>query len=374
MFYRLKALSLVCTLFVLLAPGSRAKAAKVTSQGLTLLDYRVSPRDDALLGDMLKVSFVLKNESSQPVNLHARAGAFVGVRWIGQNGQKRNRDFGYQHQGVSIAPGQSVTVQAEKVLDTRGAWLVFPACKANGKWADFEPARVSISVISKKHKLRPGKGGGGATVVPWRGRKLPIQILPPDNAWNQDVSALPKHPLSQAFLRSIGLKRNLHPDFGPGGKWNNYQPHGIPFQVVRKDQPPVPIKFRWAGESDPGPYPIPPDFQTEKSGDRHVIVLDYDARKLYEVYLATREGPGWKGGAGAVFDLASNSLRPLGWTSADAAGLPIFPAWPGWRRSKPWARYPTRFALPQGAPKEATSSPPPISPAKRPSPACRPWA
>ena len=322
---RAKAASLLCAILVLLASGATAHAGEISSRGLTLLDYQVTPRNEALLGEMLKVSFVLKNTGSSALSLDPRTGVFVGVRWVSKNGQKRNRDFGYQHKGAVLQPGAGLKVTAEKVLDTQGTWRVFPACRVDGKWADFDQARVSISVIDKKRKVQAGKGGGGATVVPWQGKKLPIQVFPPDNPWNQQVDKLPKHPLSDAFLESIGLNRHLHPDFGGGGRWNNYQPHGIPFQVVRKDQPPVPVKFRWASESDPGPYPIPPDFQPERAGDKHVIVLDYDARKLHEVFMAIKEGEGWKGGSGAVFDLTSNRLRPLNWTSADAAGLPIFP-------------------------------------------------
>ena len=319
------AASLIFALFLPAAPAARA--AEPTSQGLTLLQYRITPQSEALLGDMLKVSFTLKNTSQAPVRLDSGTGVFMGVRWIGSGGKKRNRDFGYQHKGAVIEPGQSLAVQAEKVLDTQGTWRVFPACRVEGKWADFDRVRVSISVTEKKRQVQAGKGGGGATVVPWQGRKLPIQVFPPDNPWNQNISRLPKHPDSDAFLKSMGLDRKLHPDFGTRRPLE--QPsaprHTISGRVSERASPWFPVKFRWAGESDPGPYPIPPDFKVEKGGDRHIVVLDYDAKKLYEVFLADKDGQGWKGGAGAVFDLASNRHRPVGWTSADAAGLPIFP-------------------------------------------------
>jgi len=153
-----------------------------------------------------------------------------------------------------------------------------------------------------------------------------LEIFPADNPWNADISQLPVHRKSQAYLASIGLDKPLHPDFGT--VWNG-APSGIPYVVVGRDQPRVPVQFEYPDESDAGPYPIPPDAPIEggekSDGDRHVIVLDYHAKKLYEIFSSRRQGAGWKAGSGAVFDLTSNKLRPAGWTSADAAGLPIFP-------------------------------------------------
>lgn len=155
------------------------------------------------------------------------------------------------------------------------------------------------------------------------------QVFPADNAWNLDVSAYPLHANSANFIASIGASTGLHPDFG-----TVYQgaPNGIPYVVVPGTQPLVPINFvAYPGESDPGPYPVPADAPIEGgpkgSGDRHVIVVDAAARKLYELFNA-RPNPstgGWSADSGAVFDLDSNALRPPGWTSADAAGLPVFP-------------------------------------------------
>jgi hypothetical protein len=120
-----------------------------------------------------------------------------------------------------------------------------------------------------------------------------------------------------------GNSKFLHPDFGSNP---NY---GIPFVVVFGTQAKVPVSFLYADESDPSPYPIPPDAPVEggasSTGDRHILVLDKDHGLLYEIYDAHYVGPGWSGGSGAVFDLTSNRLRPDYWTSADAAGLPILP-------------------------------------------------
>jgi hypothetical protein len=153
-----------------------------------------------------------------------------------------------------------------------------------------------------------------------------VEIFPHDNPWNQDVSKLPVHPKSREYLESVGLDKNLHPDFGT--VWNG-APNGIPFVVVNGDQPKVPVKFEYPDESDPGPYPIPSDAPIEggpkSDGDRHILVIDATNKKLYESFSTYPDSKGWRAGSGAIFDLSSNRLRPAGWTSADAAGLPIFP-------------------------------------------------
>jgi len=167
-------------------------------------------------------------------------------------------------------------------------------------------------------------GSGGSSGTPTELSTL--QVFPPDNPWNQDISGLPVHPNSDAFIQSMG-SNGLHPDFGT--VWDG-APIGIPFTTVRGDQAKVPVSFYYGDESDPGPYPIPPDAPIEggsdSDGDRHVLVVDLDNKMLYEMFDAHPQSDGsWEGGSGAVFDLTSNALRPAGWTSADAAGLPIFP-------------------------------------------------
>jgi hypothetical protein len=155
-----------------------------------------------------------------------------------------------------------------------------------------------------------------------------LSLFPPDNPWNQDISQAPVDANSAALIASIGLDRGLHPDFGT--VWNG-APIGIPYVVVDASQPKVPVSFRYADESDPGPYPIPPEAPIEggpdADGDRHVLIIDRDIQLLYELYAAYPEngGSSWQAGSGAIFDLQSNDLRPERWTSADAAGLPILP-------------------------------------------------
>jgi hypothetical protein len=149
------------------------------------------------------------------------------------------------------------------------------------------------------------------------------QIFPDDNPWNQAVDRLPRDPNSDNYVTSIGLFSHLHPDFGSNPSY------GFPFVKVGGGQPRVPLTFSYPDESDPGPYPIPPNAPIEggsaSTGDRHVLVLDTTNCMLYETFSSYYQPPGWRAGSGAVFDLRSNALRPDTWTSSDAAGLPILP-------------------------------------------------
>jgi hypothetical protein len=167
-------------------------------------------------------------------------------------------------------------------------------------------------------------------------------VFPADNPWNWNISDAPVHPNSDAYIASIlSGAEYLHPDFGSNPDY------GIPFVVVDENQPFVPITFTAYGdESDPGPYPVPEDAPVEAGGDRHVLVIDSAECRLYEMYNSEYNGTGWNADSGAVFDLLSNRLRPAGWTSADAAGLPIFPGLADWHvmtKSKA-ARFATRCA------------------------------
>ncbi len=153
------------------------------------------------------------------------------------------------------------------------------------------------------------------------------RLLPDDSPWNQDISREPVDPNSDRILARIGLHTSLHPDFGT--EWEG-SPIGIPYVVVGSNQAKVPVSFTYADESDPGPYPIPPDAPIEggpeADGDRHVLVLDRDSWTLWEVYNAWPDGSGgWTADSGAIWDLSQNQVRPAKWTSADAAGLPILP-------------------------------------------------
>ncbi len=144
-------------------------------------------------------------------------------------------------------------------------------------------------------------------------------IFPANNVWNADVSALPTATNSTAMIDSIGASTGLHPDFGSDLSY------GIPYNVVSGTQARVPVTFDYAGESDPGPYPIPANPQIEAGSDAHLLIVDKDACYLYELWDTRQVGGQWLAGSGAIWNLQSNALRPDGWTSADAAGLPILP-------------------------------------------------
>jgi hypothetical protein len=163
------------------------------------------------------------------------------------------------------------------------------------------------------------------------------RAFPDDDPWNRDISRERVDTRSQEIIARIGPEYPVRADFG-SGLYRGAR-IGIPYVVVPKDQPLVPVRFTgWPDESDAGPYPIPPGAPVEGAGgtagpyDRHVIVVQRDPARpgclgrLFELFDARRQGQGgWQAANGAVFDLASNTLRPAGWTSADAAGLPIFP-------------------------------------------------
>lgn len=150
-------------------------------------------------------------------------------------------------------------------------------------------------------------------------------IFPADDPWNTDISKEPVDENSNALIANIGAGETLHPDFGTSYRG---APNGIPFALVPPDQAKISVTFQYSKESDPGPYPIPPNVPVEANNDRHVLLLDQANHLLYELYAAVPldGGKQWRAGSGAIFDLTRLSIqRPMGWTSADAAGLPIFP-------------------------------------------------
>ena len=172
----------------------------------------------------------------------------------------------------------------------------------------------------------PGDDPGGSSGVPTGGSGSSSATIagcaafPADNPWNRDVSADPVDSNSDAYIRSMnGGSTFLHADFGSPFEY------GIPWLSVSGNQPRVPISFYYDDESDPGPYPFPLDAPVESGGDLHVLAVDRDNCRLYEAFDCERSGGGWACGSGAIFDLRTNALRRDGWTSADAAGLPILP-------------------------------------------------
>jgi hypothetical protein len=151
-----------------------------------------------------------------------------------------------------------------------------------------------------------------------RTSSAPCPIFPSSNVWNKRVDGLPVASNSAAMIAAIGVDAYLHPDFDAIGD-------GIPYNAVTSSTPRYEVSFYYGDESDPGPYPIPTNPKIEKGSDAHLLAIDLSACRLWEIYDASKSGSGWAGGSGAMWDLRSNALRPAGWTSADAAGLPIFP-------------------------------------------------
>jgi hypothetical protein len=153
-------------------------------------------------------------------------------------------------------------------------------------------------------------------------------LFPADNVWHANVSSLPVHPRSAAWVSSSGgATKHLHPDFGSSG--DPSVPYGIPYQVVPTTHAKVNVAFDYADESDPGKYPLGDDTPIEggagSGGDMHTVVVDKDTCRLYETWYTQHTASGWTAGSGAQWTLTSNALRPAGWTSADAAGLPVLP-------------------------------------------------
>jgi hypothetical protein len=160
-------------------------------------------------------------------------------------------------------------------------------------------------------------------------------VFPASSPWNERVDTLPVAKGSATMIRSIGLDTSVHADFGSG--LYDGSRIGIPYVVVHgAETPKSKVSFEYADESDKGPYPIPANVPIEgapahaNEGDRHALIVDRDSCKLYELYALERTSSDWSAGSGAIFDLRSNKLRPAGWTSADAAGLPILPGLARW--------------------------------------------
>jgi hypothetical protein len=144
-------------------------------------------------------------------------------------------------------------------------------------------------------------------------------MFPANNVWNAEISALPVHPRSAQWLASASAaSERLHPDFGA-------YPYGYPLAIVDRATPRTVVSFYYPDESDPGPYPLTDSTPIEPASDRHAFMLDRESCVLYELFDVSWNGGQPTAGSGAIFDLGSNALRPAGWTSADAAGLPIVP-------------------------------------------------
>ena len=220
--------------------------------------------------------------------------------------------------GSPVAPTRSATAGATAKPTKSAKPKPSAKPKSSTRTVAVTPAPTDKSTPSTQPPAPPvppvvrATSGGSASIAG-------CPLFPASNPWRQNVSALAVNSHSAAWVSSIGASAHLHPDFGSDPSY------GIPYGVVPANQPKVAVRFTAYGdESDPGPYPIPPTARVEAGGDGHVLIASADCH-LYELYGAARSGSGWTAQAGAVFNLQSNALRPAGWTSADAAGLPILP-------------------------------------------------
>jgi len=266
------------------------------------------------------------SSTPQPVSVSiSPAGASV---WTGDTQAFQAAVSGSTNQGVtwSVVEATGGTISAAglyRAPGTAGSFHVKAVSAADATKSAQVP--VTVSVQPPSGACNGAALGSGADLLGFR-------PFPVDNAWNRDVSGDPVDPNSAAIIAFIGAGTGLHPDFGAGLYAGS--PIGIPYTVVASGvQPKVVVTIAatgYADESDPGPMPIPATAPVEggsgSTGDRHVLVLDRDACLLYELYRAFLQGDGsWRADATTVWDLKADTLRPLGWTSADAAGLPIFP-------------------------------------------------
>src|ERR1035437_3810444 len=177
-------------------------------------------------------------------------------------------------------------------------------------------SQPTVKTTVTPHRATP-KPTPKPTAKPTGASNAPCSVLPSSDVWNRDISNLPAASNSAAMVSAIGHDDYLHPDFDAIGD-------GIPYNLVTSSTPKYNVSFQYADESDAGPYPIPSNPKIEKGSDRHLLSIDLSQCKLWELYDVRHSGSGWSAGSGAVFNLRSNSLRPAGWTSADAAGLPIY--------------------------------------------------
>jgi hypothetical protein len=206
-----------------------------------------------------------------------------------------------------------IGAQARQISLCFGSIALLLACiSVPGSVASASPLTASTASVA---------ASSGSTVFP--GTECPA--FPTDNVWNTPITGLPVDAKSGTWLASMNASTTLlHPDYGPSGKKS--KPYGIPWQIVLPSQPLLPIKFTYAAQSDPGPYPLSASTPIESGSDRHAIMVNPASCALYELfhtrYHANKKSTA---GSGAVWSLGSDALRPAGWTSADAAGLPILP-------------------------------------------------
>ena len=243
----------------------------------------------------------------------------------------RTEPIGVDADGQTPQPrdGHPLPTMASQVASSSDFASVPPAIEATDRASGMPPTPVPISgptaAPSATPRPVPTRTPVPSTAPLPTAAPAPIPplsacpILPSSNVWNRRVDSLPVASNSDTMIAAIGLSGSLHPDFSAAGAY------GIPFNIVGTATPRSTVAFDYADESDAGPYPIPAKPKIEGGSDRHLLMIDTNACRLYELFAAAKAGSSWTAGSGAIWNLRSNALRPDGWTSADAAGLPIFP-------------------------------------------------
>jgi hypothetical protein len=238
---------------------------------------------------------------------------------------------------TGCAPGRfcpAASITRQEMASFLARILALPSASADHFWDDDgSPHQADINRLADAG-VTSGCGGGRfcptATLTRGEmaaflhrsltmGAHVTCTLFPASNVWNQRVDQLPVAADSGTLVGTIGAGEDLHPDFG------EYLGYGIPYNIVGGGTPRSTVMFQWPSESDAGPYPIPANPRIEGGSDRHLLMWDLGACRLYELFAAQLTPSGWQAGSGAIWDLRSNALRPDGWTSADAAGLPILP-------------------------------------------------
>lgn len=264
-----------------------------------------------------------------PLYALVAVGSFVlGTTFSGENADSsgsRSAEWLHEPLSASESAGTESALDFSQRLDEAAGGADVEAAQTD---AAFPEASLADTIEdSAETELATDDAGRSGPIL--KTRLGDVEIFPADNPWNSRVDDLPVHPQSDQWIRSVGPGTKLHPDFGT--VWQG-APIGIPYVIVPSDQPKVAVAFQYADESDAGPYPIPPNPPIEggpnadADSDRHILMIDPKKKLLYELFQVLPDGQGgWRAGSGAIFDLSTNRVRPDGWTSADAAGLPIFP-------------------------------------------------
>jgi hypothetical protein len=313
------ATGMISTSGVYIAPLTVPSPNSVTVQAVSVADTNASGKSAVTLWNPIPVlaSISPMTVPTGTISLTVTGSSFVSGAQVMLAGSPLTTTFSSSSQLVATGTAATAGMFAVTVLNpnpgsSSSGSINLQVTSSGGGNPPPPPPPLACSV------MQPGQGGSLGGFVPF----------PADNLWNQDISGAPVDPNSAALINFIGTSVGLHADFGSGEFDNSII--GIPYQVVDSTQGPITINFTEFGdESDPGPMPIPLNAPIEgdpnPSGDQHVLILDNANCWLYELYNASPNGSSWNAGSSAVWDLTADEQRPYTWTSADAAGLPIFP-------------------------------------------------